>query len=231
MHSVPGRIEAHLLAAVVLVVALLGLGGSVGHAAGPNAQVSQQFVAEEAPAPDDGGDDSSSDEPESEPEPAPEPEPEPAPAQQPEQEPAPIAESSADSTEAVTGASNDDDTSANDSGGESGAKDAKDSDAGLGNGRAGVGSADLTSPLREQVDSSPSSLVTDDGPSPLGWLLLAAGVACGVASYAVYRGGRPVGDWGVSQSVVEAAGGPPATPDYADGLVGPNTVEMNSVKP
>ena len=231
MGSATGSIRVHVMAALVLVVAALVFGGGGAHAAGPYSQVPGHFVAEDAPAADDDGDDSSSEESEPDPEPAPEPElepePESAPEQQAEQEPAPIGVPTANPAEPRTSNERDGRGNSENDTSEGGAKD---SDIGDGDSSAGVGPATVSGPLRTPTDTSSSSLVTEDGPSPLGWLLLAAGLACGVAAFVVYRGSNSLNELGPPEGVLKTPSeGVPETTDYGDPM-GPNTVEMGPIQ-
>lgn len=230
MESATGSIRVHVMAALVLVVAALAFGGGGAHAAGPYSQVPGHFVAEDAPAADDGGDDSSSEESEPDPEPAPEPEPEQepesAPEQQAEQEPAPIAVPTANPPEPRTSNERDGRGNSENDTSEGGAKDSdiEDGDS------AGVGPATVSGPLRKPTDTSSSSLVTEDGPSPLGWLLLATGLACAVAAFVVYRGSNSLNELGPPEGVLETPrGGVPEATEYVDPM-GPNTVEMGRIQ-
>ncbi len=197
-----------LLAAATVAAVMTQAGGGLAAHAGPaTAQMSGQLVAEDDAASSDTSEDSgdgSSDESDSEsesdseaedsgsdsdsetePEPAPVPEPEPETSAAPDPNPAsgPTTKSRGSSASSEGNGGNkgrDDDVAG-------GAAD-KPLGPGAAPGLRDAGSS-VSGLLEESGDATPTSLASESGPSPLGWVLLAAGVACGIAAAVVYRRG------------------------------------------
>jgi hypothetical protein len=97
---------------------------------------------------------------------------------------------------------------------------------------------DGASPEPSETPQPRTVLVSEHGPSPLGWVLLAAGVICAGAAGAYYLRNRPFDE----PEVAEVAALPPladplgpdteeleAVPPAVDGAPGPDTEEMHIV--
>jgi hypothetical protein len=173
---------ARLLSAGLLGLAIFAWSGSVAHGAALNSSLAGRLVTEDPPADDSGStddgtdstddssDDSSSDD-------------------DPEPEPSAPASSQAPSAPAPSGDSQSDrDSGDNDSSSESdSSSETEETD------KAGVPISPSLAPSPEPTDppTPRRALVTEHGPSPLGWVLLAAGLAFLGSAGAFYLRNRP----------------------------------------
>ena len=199
MTTLPRQIVARLLGASLLGLAILGLEASAGHAGTvPNSNPSVRLIADDPPA-DDGADDpvDGSDDPvDGAEDPAPE-----------ESQPEP---STSQTPSAPVDAKGSNQGDQNDSKGERESKSSpSDDESTTDKGRVPVpavsnGSA---SPEHTETPRPRTVLVTERGPSPLGWVLLVAGLICVGAAGVFYVRRRPfdktVGSEFVETSLVE----------------------------
>lgn len=197
MTLVLTRAVARLLGASLLGLAAIAVGGSVAHAVPGHAHdlAGKLAMVEDPPADDEPAEDGSDDGSDGATE-APTEEPEPAPSA------SPPADDSDQSTPNETGGSTGENTSeSNDQSG-----DEKE--------QAPAGPAGVVSPEPTETPRPRMVLVTEHGPSPLGWVLLAAGVICAGAAGAFYLRKRPFDDPDVAEFMVI----PPAVdlPDLED---------------
>jgi hypothetical protein len=172
---------ARLLSAGLLGLAILAWSGSVAHGAALNSNLAGRLVTEDPPADDSGStddgtgstddssDDSSSDDPEPEPS---------APASS----QAPMAPAPSDDSQSDRDSGDNDSTSESDSSSETEKTD-----------KVGVPMAPSLAPSPDPTEppTQRRALVTEHGPSPLGWVLLAAGLAFLGAAGAFYVRNRP----------------------------------------